>query len=121
MIWWKFDKMKGGWYDYAGYHGDESLVVFSSDRRKVTLKLKDGGYGDSDGVANGRIVDPSGLGTGFADVVEDTDTDTDTDTLEAEEGDIVDAADTGSNSVGGDAGGGGGGGCFIDSLTNSFF
>jgi hypothetical protein len=113
MIWWKFDKFKGGWYDYAGYHDDESLVVFSSDRKKVTLKLKDGGYGDADGVANGRIVDPSGLGTGFAETVEDTDTE------EVEEANIADAADTGTYSAGGDAGGGGGGGCFIDSLANS--
>jgi hypothetical protein len=116
MIWWKFDKMKGGWYDYAGYHGDDSLVVFSSDRRKVTLKLKDGGYGDSDGVANGRIVDPSGLGTGHAEAVEETDT------VEAEEEDVANAADTGGNPGAVDSGGGGGGGgCFIDSLTNSLF
>ena len=30
------------------------------------LELKDGDYGDADGVANGIIVDPSGPGTGPA-------------------------------------------------------
>jgi hypothetical protein len=27
----------------------------------VTVEVKDGGYGDADGVANGIIIDPSGL------------------------------------------------------------
>lgn len=56
------------WYMY-----DEALgwrvyphVAFSDDRMRVTVRLKDGDrtYGDADGVANGIIIDPSGLGMG---------------------------------------------------------
>lgn len=54
--WYKYDP-DSGWtvYPYA---------TFSDDRRSVTLELEDGGTGDMDGVANGVIVDPSGLGYG---------------------------------------------------------
>jgi len=31
--------------------------------KSVTLELKDGDYGDADGITNGIIVDPSGAGT----------------------------------------------------------
>lgn len=53
-LWYKHDP-DDGWtvYDHA---------VFSSDRRSVTLVLEDGGLGDQDGVRNGIIVDPAGLG-----------------------------------------------------------
>jgi chitinase len=53
-LWYKYDPDEG-WtvYDQA---------VFSSDRRSVTLVLEDGGLGDQDGVRNGIIVDPAGLG-----------------------------------------------------------
>ena len=34
--------------------------------KSVVRELKDGDYGDVDGVANGIIVDPSGPGTGPA-------------------------------------------------------
>ena len=44
-----------GWRDY-GEH-----VTFNPDGRSVTVELKDGGEGDSDGVANGIIVDPGGV------------------------------------------------------------
>jgi len=37
--------------------------VFNDDRTQVTLTLIDDGAGDDDGVANGTIVDPSGLGS----------------------------------------------------------
>jgi hypothetical protein len=39
-------------------------VAFSDDRRIVTIQLKDGdpNYGDTDGVANGIIIDPGGIG-----------------------------------------------------------
>ena len=39
-------------------------VAFSEDRMKVTIQLKDGDpdYGDTDGVANGIIIDPGGIG-----------------------------------------------------------
>jgi hypothetical protein len=39
------------WYALPG-------AVFSADRTQVTLTLTDGGDGDSDGTANGRITDP---------------------------------------------------------------
>ncbi len=39
------------WYALPG-------AVFSADRTQVTLTLTDGGDGDSDGAANGRITDP---------------------------------------------------------------
>ena len=44
-----------GWQDYTQY------VTFNPDGRSVTVELKDGGHGDSDGVANGVIVDPGGV------------------------------------------------------------
>jgi PKD repeat protein len=40
-----------GWQDYTQY------VTFNPDGKSVTVELKDGGQGDSDGVANGVIVD----------------------------------------------------------------
>jgi hypothetical protein len=44
-----------GWQDYSQY------VTFNDDGHSVTVELQDGGYGDSDGVANGIIVDPGGV------------------------------------------------------------
>jgi hypothetical protein len=52
--WYKYD-MDEGWTVYDN-------AVFSADRRSITLMLEDGGIGDQDGVRNGIIVDPSGLG-----------------------------------------------------------
>ncbi len=43
------------WIDYSEH------AQFSSDRKSVTLELKDGGYGDIDGTENSVIVDRSGL------------------------------------------------------------
>jgi YVTN family beta-propeller protein len=54
--WYKYDSVNG-WQDYSAHSW------FSADRKSVTLELKDGGYGDADGMANGVIVDPSGLGS----------------------------------------------------------
>jgi len=54
--WYKYDSLNG-WQDYSAHSW------FSADRRTVTLELQDGGYGDADGIANGVIVDPSGLGS----------------------------------------------------------
>lgn len=45
-----------GWIDYSGN------AQFNGTRDEVTITLVDGGVGDDDGVANGVIVDPSGLG-----------------------------------------------------------
>jgi len=53
--WFKYSPT-GGWASYAEH------AVFSAARDKVTLTLVDGGSGDEDGVANGVIKDPSGLG-----------------------------------------------------------
>jgi hypothetical protein len=54
--WYKYGPNKG-WYDYSDY------VEFNDNRDQVTLTLVDGGIGDDDGIANGVILDPSGLGT----------------------------------------------------------
>ena len=58
----KYDTMNG-WSDYSDY------TTFNGDGRSFTIKVKDGSYGDCDGVANGIILDPGGLldGGGFFD------------------------------------------------------
>ena len=86
--WYKYD-LVNGWSEYSKDYPDN--VVFSPDQKSVLLRLVDGGPGDSDGVANGIIVDPSGPGA-------------------------VESASSGSGSPGfsgSSGGGGGGGGCFI--------
>jgi len=55
-VWYKYGP-NDGWYDYS----DDA--EFNADRDQVTLTLVDGGIGDDDGVANGVIADPSGLGS----------------------------------------------------------
>ena len=50
----KYDTING-WYDYSEH------TTFNDDGQSVTLEVKDGGYGDSDGLANGVIVDPGGI------------------------------------------------------------
>jgi uncharacterized protein YndB with AHSA1/START domain len=55
-----------GWYKYtdtAGWIDYNGNAAFNPARDQVTLTLEDGGTGDDDRVANGIIVDPSGLGT----------------------------------------------------------
>ena len=52
--WIKYDAVNG-WQDYSHH------ATISADRRSVTVEVKDGAYGDADGVANGIIVDPAGL------------------------------------------------------------
>jgi hypothetical protein len=54
--WFKFDPIEATWTDYS------TQTDFSEDRYAVTLYLEDGGDGDADGIANGIIVDPSGVG-----------------------------------------------------------
>jgi len=63
VYWYKYDSV-AGWQDYSDH------AAFSADRKSVLLELKDGGYGDSDGVANGIIVDPGAVSS-----VSDTSTD----------------------------------------------
>jgi PKD repeat protein len=53
--WFKYDTVLG-WQDYS------SLAMFSADRKTITVELTDGGDGDADGIMNGVIVDPAGLG-----------------------------------------------------------
>ncbi len=50
----KYDSIRG-WYDYTHY------CTFGEQGKSVTVELKDGDYGDVDGVANGIIMDPSAL------------------------------------------------------------
>ena len=50
----KYDTING-WYDYSEH------TTFNNDGQSVTLEVKDGGYGDSDGLANGVIIDPGGI------------------------------------------------------------
>ena len=59
-VWYKYN-IENGWTPYPN-------VTFSSDRKSVTITLVDGGPGDDDGVQNGVIVDPSGLGYSASDV-----------------------------------------------------
>jgi subtilase family serine protease/photosystem II stability/assembly factor-like uncharacterized protein len=60
--WYKFDYDKG-FIDYST-HTHKDLPGY-----EITVKLKDGGVGDADGVANGVIVDPGGIGILNEDVV----------------------------------------------------
>ena len=83
-LWYKYDH-DAGWVPYNN-------VTFASDRKSIIIHLVDGGAGDDDGVQNGVIVDPSGLGY-----------------AEADSGDSgYSISDSGSPSSGS-----GGGGCFI--------
>jgi len=50
--WYKYDLIKG-WYDYSEH------TTYNDNY--ITIKLKDGGVGDVDGLTNGVIIDPSGL------------------------------------------------------------
>jgi len=54
-VWYKYDSVQNTWIDFADY------AVLSPSRMSLKLYLQDGGPGDADGVANGVIVDPSGL------------------------------------------------------------
>jgi len=55
--WYKYDSLNG-WQEYGP-------AVFSPDRLSVTLEFRDGdsAYGDVDGLKNGIIVDPGGVGS----------------------------------------------------------
>jgi chitinase len=81
--WLKYDAVNG-WQDYSDH------TVFSPDGSSVTVEIKDGDYGDADGVANGIIVDPAGLSAA--------------------------AVSTSPTTTEAGAGGGGGGGCFISTI-----
>jgi len=53
--WYKYDPVDHSWHDYAAY------TEFSADRKRIYLWLKDGGFGDADGIENGIIIDPLGF------------------------------------------------------------
>jgi hypothetical protein len=53
----KYDPVNNSWFDYSEY------TEFSPNRKEVYLTLKDGGFGDADGVENGIIVDPLAFGS----------------------------------------------------------
>ncbi len=53
----KYDPINDQWLDYSDY------AEFSPDRLVIYLTLKDGGFGDADGIENGIIVDPLTVGT----------------------------------------------------------
>jgi hypothetical protein len=86
--WYKYDPDRG-WsvYEHA---------VFNNSRTAITISLEDGGEGDEDGVVNGIIIDPSGLG------------------YRAQSISTPDASDAVSN-----ADASGGGGCFISIATKN--
>ena len=56
MEWYKYDLIDG-WYTY----NDNASI--NASRTSVSLKLKDGDFGDGDGAENGVIIDPSGPGS----------------------------------------------------------
>jgi hypothetical protein len=53
-VFYKYDTING-WYDYSEH------TTYNDDGQSITLEVKDGGFGDSDGLANGIIVDPGGI------------------------------------------------------------
>ena len=53
----KYDPVNKIWLDYSGY------TEFSDSRQEINLTLRDGGFGDADGIENGIIVDPLAFGS----------------------------------------------------------
>jgi len=94
-VWYKYDALTG-FYEYSDH------VIMTRDRKCLIITLKDGGFGDDDGVENGIIVDPGALVLPSA-VRETDDAAVQTELSEAAAGDT-------------------GGGCFIRSLlTGTLF
>jgi len=55
--WYRYDEINSRYEEY-------SHAVFAQDRKAITVEIRDGGFGDADGVENGIIVfSPSGYGT----------------------------------------------------------
>jgi len=94
--WYKYNAKNnnGPWEDYSDL-GFVSFGTTSSGNAVVVLRLKDGGYGDADGVLNGHIVDPGGLAI------------------------LSEGTDTGSDQLSTSSPGGGAGGCFIGTALSS--
>jgi len=76
------------YYEFSGWADYTDKIVSGIGTGDVTLIFKDGAYGDSDGIPNGVITDPSGAAFNITD---------------------EDGGDSDTN----DGGGSGGGGCFI--------
>jgi hypothetical protein len=89
-VWYKFDPNRGEFYNYQN-STSENVVSFSQDRLSVSLRLKDGGFGDLIDRPDGRVIDPGGL------VAENS-------------------QDPGDDPPTDGGGGGGGGGCFVRTL-----
>jgi hypothetical protein len=66
--WYKFNPRTNVWTDYTATTDTSGAkgAVFNAARDQVTLTLVDGGIGDDDGIRNGMIEDPSGLGAAIA-------------------------------------------------------
>jgi len=66
--WYKFNPRTNVWTDYTATTDTSGVkgAVFNAARDQVTLTLVDGGIGDDDGIRNGMIEDPSGLGAAIA-------------------------------------------------------
>ncbi len=92
--WYKYSATKR-WYDFS------ENAIFNVDRTQVTLILSDGGSSDEDGVKNGVIIDPSGLGIFYP-----------TEFIDPNNPGITDENDNGGSGDGELVGGG----CFIMSL-----
>jgi hypothetical protein len=61
--WYKYNEVTRKWIDYTTTDvNDTKGAVFNAARDQVTLTLVDNGPGDDDGVQNGIIADPSGVG-----------------------------------------------------------
>jgi len=86
--WYRFDPTTG--WEYYSAH-----AVFSPDGQTVALGYQDGNFGDADGVANGVIIDTSGVGGSITPPSLPPD----------------------SNPA---PSGGGGGGCFVNTSLNDF-
>jgi chitodextrinase len=54
--WYEYDTASEKWIDFSAY------TEFAADRLSASITLRDGGAGDADGVANGIIIDPGGIG-----------------------------------------------------------
>ena len=92
--WYKFNPYTNTWTDYSNtLVNGVSGAAFNATRDQVTLTLVDGGPGDDGGLLDGKILDPSGLGT-----------------ASSASPSLSGTNAAGSNTFGS---GGGGGGCFI--------
>jgi hypothetical protein len=59
LRWYKYTPVYG-WQDYSEY---TAIIPIGNGRTRIELSLVDGGHGDADGIENGWIVDPGGIGT----------------------------------------------------------